>query len=198
MESKSSRVGRGILCVIEERTVLGVCITQSFYLQAIANEFGWNKLKSNTPNSHPITSGAGAGESDIQLVKPEQQPKQCPWVNSLFLLALETTVCRINTKNPGPCFPLPLQPHSEWAIVYTAASVHLERILPYPYFFVSPVPSSCSQMLCLIRYSEYSALISQAGWVNESLPFQLPCQLSPLERGWSEADFKFSLVHHSL
>lgn len=73
-----------------------------------------------------------------------------------------------------------------------------EQILPYPYFFVSPVPNSCSQMLCLIRYSEYSALIYQAGWVNESLPFQLPCQLSPLERGWSEADFKFSLVQHSL
>lgn len=148
MESENSRVGRGILCVIEERTVLGVCITQSFYLQAIANEFGWYKWKSNTPNSHPITSGAGAGESDIQLVKPEQQPKQCPWVNSLFLLSLETTVCRINTKNPAPCFPLPLQPHSEWDIVYTAASVHLEsRFFPIPTSlcrqFLIPAPRCC-------------------------------------------------------
>lgn len=38
------------------------------------NDFGWYKLKNDTPNSSPTIAGK-AGESGTRLKKPEQQPK---------------------------------------------------------------------------------------------------------------------------
>lgn len=142
MESKYTGIGSDNVV----RVVWEVGITQSFGFKQQQMTVADPNWRATHQTSVPELLG-GAEESGTWLMKPEQQPKQCHWISSLFLLRP-----RNHNLHDQHHEPWTLNPAATTVTSGTACCLHSCLCSPQQWvlfchcFFVSSVPNPWSQI----------------------------------------------------